>query len=970
MPAEKKIDARRDFVRRFLPWLTAAAMLIIYGLTLNHWVTSFNIGTVARLSNWLWTPEATGPVYYLVTLPFRILPATMLPVALNWFSVACGALTLGLLARSASILPHDRTEAQAARERNDFFLLTIRSAWFPVILAVALCGLQLTFWDLTTNGDSEVFDLLLFAFVVWSLLEYRLDGREGRLLLSAGVAGAGMTEGMSMTGFFPIYIVAILWIRGLSFFNLRFLSRMFWCGLAGFTLFIGLQLVITITGNDMPMTFLQSVKSSLAQQILTLRIYYHCVANAQDYFDNVLMPLFISLMPLFILSIRWKFGDSSRLGSALSNIMFHTIHAILFGVCLWLVFDPPFSPREKGFSLTLYYLIALSAGYYAGYFLLIFGKKNPRVQEAPTPVILFNLAVVAGVWLLGFLAIAGLYYKNAPLVRAMNDDTIRQYTSLVIENLPRKGAIVLSDDPHRLYLTQAALASEGRASDYLLVDAPLLSYPGYQRFLHQKSPQKWPLFIALQQTNMLSAFSLVEMLTMLNSSNELYYLHPSYGYYFENFYLEPHGLVYKLKKLPDDTLLPPSPDENLIAENNEFWRAAKTGALASVEDALAPPGTNSPETFAQKLLTRLHMPHEANINADLIGAFCSQSLNFWGVELQRTGDLTDAGAYFRMALALNLNNVVAKINLRVNDDLSAGRRTPVNPPTSDELGAFDDPFQAVTADGPFDDPAFCYVYGVVLAQQNGFFRQAAAPMERVCQLDPNFWPAREWLARIYALYRLPDRALEVLQAPLNHPQDFSMSDADHTELNLLTSAAYFQKNDLASGSRLLETEVSSNPTNDALLIKIVQIYVTRNMFSNALVVTENRLRLSPDDPNWLLTKGYLDNQLKRYDDAIAALNHVLATQKDNVTGLLGRADAYLGNGNLDAARADYGKVQQWSTNSVPAAYGLGEIAWRQHDTNEVIRNYEIYLGNAPTNTAEAQTVMGRLGELKQPAGGK
>ena len=67
-----------------------------------------------------------------------------------------------------------------------------------------------------------MFDLLLFAFVIWSLLEYRLDEREGRLFLAAIVYGAGMADNWAMVGFFPVFLVAIVWIRGLSFFNLRF----------------------------------------------------------------------------------------------------------------------------------------------------------------------------------------------------------------------------------------------------------------------------------------------------------------------------------------------------------------------------------------------------------------------------------------------------------------------------------------------------------------------------------------------------------------------------------------------------------------------------------------------------------------------------------------------------------------------------------------------------------------------------
>jgi len=175
MPADKRIDARRDFTRRILPWLVAAAMLVFYAVTLNRWVSLINFGTVADISGWLWAPQLKSPLFYLVTLPLRMLPVPAVPIALNLFSAACAAMALGLLARSAGLLPHDRTEAQVVRERNDFSLLTIRSAWFPPLLAVMLCGLQLTFWETATNGGPEMFDLLLFAFVVWSLIEYRLD---------------------------------------------------------------------------------------------------------------------------------------------------------------------------------------------------------------------------------------------------------------------------------------------------------------------------------------------------------------------------------------------------------------------------------------------------------------------------------------------------------------------------------------------------------------------------------------------------------------------------------------------------------------------------------------------------------------------------------------------------------------------------------------------------------------------------
>ncbi|HSY42675.1 MAG TPA: tetratricopeptide repeat protein [Candidatus Acidoferrum sp.] len=964
MPSVVKVDPRRDYVRRVLPWLLGAAMLAVYLVTLNSWVSFLNLRTVTKVSGWLWVPDLESPLYHLVTLPFHLLPAVAVPVVLNLFSAGCAAVALGLLARSVALLPHDRTEAQLVRERNEFGLLTLRSAWLPPLLAVLLCGLQLTFWELATNGDSEMFDLLLFAFVVWSLLEYRLDGREKRLFWSAVVVGAGIAEGPSMAGFFPLFIVAVIWARGLNIFNIQFLTRMTFCGLAGISLFLLFPVMATISGNA-PETFWGGLKFSLQPQYQTLKLYFLCVANLGSYFEALLMPLFISLMPLLVMSIRWKIGDSSRFGSALAAITFHTIHAIFLGVCVWLVFDPPFSPRAKGLGLTLYYLIALSLGYYVGYFLLVFGKKHPRAGEFP-PLLarLFNTAVITGVWLLAILAVAGLVYKNAMPLRTINGNEIHQYASLVTENLPPAGAIVMSDDPTRLYLTKAELVREGRANNYLMLDTGSLPIPQYHRYLHKKWPQKWPLLVSPSQKGKLNPIGLAAMLAMLGQSNELCYLHPSFGDYFERFYLEPHGLIYRLKTLPRDTLLPVPPDKDLLAENEAFWTAAQEKELASVENAITPPSPNAPETFIQRALVWLDVPREPDMNAAVLGIYCSRSLDFWGVELECSGDLTNAAMAFQTALALNTNNIAAQINLDFNGTLREGQRPVVDPShvSLDRLGKFDSLFAVIRQCGPLDDPSFCFAYALALSQ-SGNFRQAVAPFARVCELAPDYWPAHELLGRIYALNRLPDRALAVLHAPLKRPEDFSLNPANVTDLHMLVAASYFQKNDLDAGSRMLETEISHNPTNDDLAMAIQQIYANRGMYSNALAVVDRRLDVSPGDPRWLYAKGSIFLLQKKYDEAIMTLNKVLTVQTDNNQALYELGTAYLGSSNLDEAHTDFAKIQESDTNSYQVAYQLGEIAWRQHDTNEELRNYQIYLSNAPTNTAEAQTVRERLQEL-------
>lgn len=706
MMMDAQTDPRRNFVPRLLPWFLAALALVVYLLTLNYWVSLFNLKAVARTSGWMWQPEVYNPVAFVVTRPFHWLPTAQIPLALNVFSAVCAVLTLGLLARSVALLPHDRTDAQRRREQT-FSLLTIRNAWLPPVFAVAVCGLQLTFWECATNYTGEMFGLLLFAFVIWSLLEYRLDEHESRLFLAAFVYGAGMTSDWAMVCYFPAFLAAIIWIRGLSFFNPRFLGRMSLCGLAGLTFYLLLPLAVVISGK-VPITFWQMLHLNLSSQFSVFAAFFD---NGDVRKVLALMSL-SSLIPVLMLSIRWHstFGDTSQMGRALASLMFHFVHAVFLILCVWVVFDPPFSPREKGFGLTLYYLSALGVGYYSGYFLLVFRKElGTRFLPQGTPQFnLGNFLAVTMVWLLFFAALVGLVYKNAPQIRAANSDTFQRYASLVVENLPRTGGVLLSDDWRPLYLTEAALARDGRAKDFVFLDTDSLVLPAYHQFLHEKYPKLWPDTFNARDTNTISPLQLLVLLTTLAKTNDLYYLHPSFGYYFEQFYMQPHGLVYRLKTLPSDSLLPPLPDNNEIDENEAFWARAELQAFKPIERTLAARHPEESQSWGESMLAGLHVPQEQNLNAVVAGAFYSRSLDYWGVQLQRAGNLAIAAEHFEMAQKLNPDNGVARINLQFNHSLQAGDKVPVDlaKTSLDQFGRYNSWSALLDAGGAFDRPAF------------------------------------------------------------------------------------------------------------------------------------------------------------------------------------------------------------------------------------------------------------------------
>src|SRR6185503_13636998 len=349
----------------------------------------------------------------LVTYPVRWLPGGWQVIGLNLFSAICSVLALALLARSVAILPHDRTRDQRQLEHNEFSFLSIPMAWLPPILAVLVCGLQLTFWEHSIVSTGEAFDLLLFAYSVRCLLEYRLDQRNGWLYRAALVMGLAMTSNFAMIGFSPAFLIAILWIKKRSFFNIRFLVTMASLGLAGLLLF----LLLPAINSASPLTdqsFWQLLKISLGNQKSQVLGFPRYIA---------LLAALTSILPILFIGIKWpnQLGDISAVGTALTNLMTHVIHAVFLVLCLYVDFDPPFSPRELAFGqpmLPFYYLGALSIGYFAGYFLLVFGRATLKPWERYRQLRgVANKAIVALVYLALVGVPVGLAIKNLPEIR-------------------------------------------------------------------------------------------------------------------------------------------------------------------------------------------------------------------------------------------------------------------------------------------------------------------------------------------------------------------------------------------------------------------------------------------------------------------------------------------------------------------------------------------------------------------------
>jgi tetratricopeptide (TPR) repeat protein len=981
-------QVRSVFVRSRLPWIIATAALLVYLATLNRWISLTSLPVVAAVTSKELAPPLNGPVHFLVTLPIRWLPVEWQPVALNILAAVCGALSLGLLARSVALLPHDRTREQRQRERSELGLLSIPASWAPPLFAALVCGWQLTFWEHATSATGEMLDLLLFAYVVRCLLEYRLSETENWLSRMALIYGIAVTNNYAMIGFFPLFLAALIWIKGRSFFEFRFVARMVGFGAAGLTLYLLLPLLNALSEAS-DLSFWDALRFQLINQKNALFFY--------PLRSIVFWASLTSLVPLLIMGFRWPstFGDTSVAGSLMTNLLFRVVHGVFLLAGAWVALDAPFSARilvdrrliqlidePVGGTpfLTFYYLGSLCLGYFAGYYLLVFGKEPGRSWNRTSVLTkLIDRLVIIAVWVIMIGAPAALVYKNIPSIRSNDGALLMEYAKLATQSLPESGAIALSDYRYLLSLLDARFRKTGTGTNHILVNTLYLPYPVYQQSLQKRFPNRWPELPAVpDRSSTLNESFLMQELAFLTQSNEVYYLHPSFGYFFEPLYLKPQGLIYRFHSYATNAITPPPLTQQEIEANDSFWK------------------------LAEPVLARLVAPGGMRTGTDarVLARWYSRGLNFWGVESQKSGRLEEAGRSFELALKLSPENISAAINRTYNEGLRAGKPKPVEigKTVEDKFGSRYRTWSAVlAANGPIDEPGFCFRLGQTMVEQS-LFRQAALQFIRTAKLDSNNLDALFRLANVYLLAQAPDKVLEVTAEIRARPPSRPLAATNQVELVRLEAFANFATGKFDPAEKLLLDARKQFPGNATVLESLTQLYLLANRLTNALVSVEEQLKLNPKSSRALLDKSFiliqfkeyqealqfLDQvlkldpknqaalmnksailiQLKSYKEALDPLDQMLKLDPANRAALLNRAIASLQSGELDAAQRDYEALQKALPELHAVYFGLGEIAYQRTNVTQAIRNYEEYLKYAPPDTPEYKTISKRLNELK------
>ena len=984
-----------DLTRR-LPWLIALGAFVLYGAASDHGVTINSLTITAKLAGWDWTPMLGQPLFWLLTLPLRLLPATWVPFGLNIFFAATSAGTLGLLARTVQLML-----SRQFIENKNRWIQTL-----PVLLACSLCGLEFNFWQEATAPTGEMLGFLPLAMVVWLMFEYRVRHNIRWLDGAAFVWGLGMTENWLMQLALPVFVAGTAWLKVSSlttrmnqmevplyvtaefwlerFYSLRFvllklLGRLAGFGFAGFLIYALLPLANSLN-SDFSASHGQAWLASLKYTKQTIAQLHHQYWTVDRMlllttFLYFLVPILSCLIPRYgwtPVNLSQTTPQLNQSGSPGKNIFIGIIHrnaatgleiwffrglcAVLFLASLWLAFDPTTGLRQiifhqLGISMPLLafdYFNALGAVFLIGSFLLAAQNEPPPVNTgipwrkrlAKIPWRQLSIPITAAYLI---LVTVGLAKRNAPAIFSSNTHPLQHFGELALASLPTGHGAMLSDQPQKLSIFQAALAQSPKALDWQAVDTRLLPLVSYRAGLQHRQPIGW---LTEETQHYLSLSEIIQLLEQIAQTNRLFFLNPSSGALFERFYQEPAGSVYELKLRSNHSLeLPPLPPAT-IAANETFWTTVWQKELSPLVSTPAPP----PANWWQKKIQRLGYISAPRLQDRWLADWYSLALDSWGVTLQRQGRWPEARRRFEQALQLNTNNYSAQISLACNTNFQSGIRQGLADLNKvvNQLGNYRRLSLVMNNSGPFDEPVFCYLLGDWY-QQTGQLRQAAEQFERTRILAPGVTAPEFALAKIYAQFKLSDRIHQLVRHIHEETKNIPTDRAQDLEMALMEADSWLAQTNAANASSALQFVVQQHPDDEKIANRVISAYLAFGNYAGADRLIRTQLAKTPDDVHALNSQAAILLKSGSPAAAIPVLDHVL-TLTNLVAARLNRANAQIQCRNFAAAETDYLELEKIGAEPGRVNYGLATIAEHRHDTNQAVRYYQASLTGLPPET--------------------
>ena len=211
--------------------------------------------------------------------------------------------------------------------------------------------------------------------------------------------------------------------------------------------------------------------------------------------------------------------------------------------------------------------------------------------------------------------------------------------------------------------------------------------------------------------------------------------------------------------------------------------------------------------------------------------------------------------------------------------------------------------QSLAPTAPLTNQSLCFEQGRVFVR-NSMHRQAAQQIERTKELAPDNLDAYLWLAQLYVLNRMPDKALSLVEEIHDQRPLAIAAETNRAQMLFVETSAHLGKGDVAGAQSVVQAALKKSPGDEALLSTAAQVYMTFQSYSNALPIIDQELSAAPDNVAALFSKGFASIMMGDYEQAIPPLTHVLTLDTGNYSARLNRAISNLRLKNLDAAQSD------------------------------------------------------------------
>jgi tetratricopeptide (TPR) repeat protein len=798
-------------------------------------------------------------------------------------------------------------------------------------------------------------------------MEYR-NGFDFRWLQAAALVwGLGLAENWMMLLTLPLFVVAVFWLGKFRVLSTKIISQLALAGLAGFVVFALLPMVNGLSPHS-PWTLGEAWLETLRNFKRIIAVVYYNFWRAHRL--AFIAVVIFYLVPILTSVVRLR-DEGTQNKSGVDRLQVWIYRALLVGVllaCCWLAFNPAVGPqqivlKQVGLALpflSLSYLLAICAGFLTGNLLLAFSRPPANNYRRPNAAEKFlRHATIPAFGALLAIVAAGLIFRNAPAVTLVNRQSLEEYGRLAANNLPTGKGIVLSDGPERLVIYQAAAAKAGQY--WLALNTQLLSVPAYRRWALAKNPGDWPAF---SKTNNLTPIESLQWLTQLVASNQVYYLHPSFGLYFEGIYLKPKGSVYGLKNFTDKSVNPPPMTDGEIGRTEKFW-SDFTPQLDAISHSVSPskPGRNA---FTKLIYNRLHLQPPPAIQSQLLGEWYSLALNDWGVQLQQAGKIEAAQVRFTQAIALNPNNTAAKVNQQCNSNLMAKVKMNLSAVEgiSSQLGTLPHMSRFLEIFGMVDEPSFCYVLGGTFLKAS-MPRQALQQFERAHALAPDVIAPKLALAELYQRLGFAEKSRSFIAEARTDLSAQPQKNEIETGLALMEAGSWLTQSNTANARDILQNLLQTDPNNPRTQNQVLRAYLSFGDYTNAAAIVNRQLADDPDNLTALANRAVIQIKQGALTNAVTTLNHILTLTNATDVRIL-RNSTLIQLGQLDAAEKDYLELRQTLENTTPVDYDLSEIAVRRRDTNHAIALLEGCLTNVPAGSPQYQMLTNRINLLKRP----